>query len=122
MKLPVDALEELFSDLKHLPNEAHEIGTICPHCGRVIRHSLEPTADRPLNWETNILEVRDENVEIAAEGWLPCVEPTCKELLPIMRLKPLSKGENSWNDFLHDCNFDGLTCPVGHPILKPKDW
>jgi hypothetical protein len=69
-----------------------------------------------------ILEARDENVEIAAEAWLPCVEPTCNLLLPIMRLKPLSKGEKAWSDFLRDSRFDGLTCPKGHTILKPKDW
>lgn len=122
MQLPLDALQSLFADPKCRPNDVYEIGVLCPRCKRVSKHSIGGAARANTNLETAILEAPDANKAIVCEIDLKCQEPTCRSLLPLVRQRNLSTNEKSWIEFLKTWNFEGLTCPKGHRILKPKDW
>ncbi len=118
--LPEDVLEPLFADPNARPTGSHAIGVVCPHCRCVSIHFLESTKGGPVRKAVSLEPFAD--METFCEAMLQCEEPTCRFLLPILTQVNRSTTDEAYSQNRSTWTFEGLTCPNGHPILKPVDW
>ena len=120
--LPQDVLGSLFADRDALPNGSHAIGVVCPHCRCVSIHFLEKEKGGPVRLDKAVLQEPFANMETFCEVMLQCEEPTCRFLLPVVTQVNRSMTDEAYIEHRSTWTFFGLTCPNGHPILKPADW
>lgn len=120
--LPRDVLLEPFADRDALPNGSHAIGVVCPQCRCVSIHFLEQRKIDSSPEGGLVSQEPFENMETFCEAMLPCEGPTCRFLLPIVLEVNRSMTDEAYKEYRSTWTFFGLTCPNGHPILKPADW
>lgn len=120
--IPQSELEPLFTDPSLLPNDAHEIGVVCPHCMLAGRHSLVKMRAGHFLPDTVELRAPDAKLQTICDTMLRCEERSCRSLLPLLLQVNRNTPGEALPAYRASVRFDGLTCPRGHEIRKPIDW
>jgi hypothetical protein len=90
---------------------------VCDSCKRVQTHDfVKKNPSKPLGPLEN---------GYGFEAWvyqrpLPCEEKTCKFRLPLFSKESSTMSSAEYAEYADSWNWNGLTCPDGHPVPKPE--
>ena len=121
MLLAAHTLERPFAIPDEQPNDSFAVGIACRSCKSVRRYFLQfRHAENDLLGEEHEAEAQNEDTILV--NTLGCEVDDCRFLLPLFaQWNPQATAEDRLAD-IQTWRWEGLRCPEGHPIPKPKPW
>jgi hypothetical protein len=99
-------------------SNALSIAVVCPHCKNVRSYSL---AENSPDYDPKGTVVSADHIaDTVPYGLLECDAEDCKTRLPLVGVKSISTDDAKKKAELNSWNWDGLKCPTGHPISRPR--